>query len=110
MFRRQLGLPLVAVELAYGAEFELRDGDAEILVRLRGRDVMWQKERLLNVALRALPSSCSRIVWLDCDVLFEDDDWPDRLDSLLDAHPLVQAFSRVHHLAADARRGAARRW
>jgi hypothetical protein len=101
MFRERLDLPLVAVELAYGRDFELRGGDADILIRLRGRDVMWQKERLLNVGFHNLPARCDKVVWLDCDVLFEEDDWPERLDELLDFHPLVQAFSRVHHVGPD---------
>ena len=46
------------VELAFGdAAFELRAGDADRLVQLRtgAANVMWQKERLLNEALRRLP-------------------------------------------------------
>jgi len=106
-FRARLHLPLVAVELAYGADFDLEEGDADVLIQLRGRDVMWQKERLLNVALRHVPASCRRIVWTDCDTVFEAADWSDRLDALLDRHPLVQAFSRIHHQPADWRPGAA---
>jgi len=102
-FRARLDLPLVAVELAYGADFELGDGDADVLVRLRGRDVMWQKERLLNVALARLPTDCRHVLWVDCDVLFESADWSARLDALLERHPLVQAFSRVHHLPPRAK-------
>lgn len=41
-----LNVPLIAVELAYGPDFELEDPDADILIRRRGRDVMGQKERL----------------------------------------------------------------
>lgn len=106
-FRARLNLPLVAVELAYGGDFELREGDADVLIRLRGRDVMWQKERLLNVALRGLPASCRKVVWIDCDMLFEAADWSDRLDALLDRYPLVQAFSRLRYLSPDWTPGGA---
>jgi hypothetical protein len=51
LFRERLNVPLVTVELAYGRDFELSDGDADILVQLRARDILWQKERLLNLAL-----------------------------------------------------------
>jgi hypothetical protein len=101
VFRRRVTVPLVAVELAYGPGFELEDGDADVLIRLRGRDVMWQKERLLTVALSSLPGECRKVVWMDCDVMFEADDWSERLDVLLDRVPLVQAFSHVHHLSRD---------
>ena len=100
-FRARLAAPLLTVELAYGAEYELSEGDAEILIQLRGRDVMWQKERLLNLALRHLPAACRKVAWLDCDVLFDRADWADRLDALLDRRPLVQAFRDVRHLTPN---------
>lgn len=55
-FRAALRVPLIAVELSYGADYELGDADAEVLIRRRGRDVLWQKERLLNLALEHVPS------------------------------------------------------
>src|SRR5215204_6644330 len=70
LFREHLKVPLLTVELSFGAEdFELREGEADILVQLRGQDILWQKERLLNVALGELPSGCTKVVWLDCDVV-----------------------------------------
>lgn len=101
-FRERLNVPLLAVELAYGADFELEEGDADVLIRLRGRDVMWQKERLLNVAVDALPPRCRNVVWTDCDIVFEADDWADGVSSLLERFVLVQAFSRVAHLSPRA--------
>jgi len=60
--------------------------------------VMWQKERLLNVAIGRLPVSCTKVVWADCDVLFVDNDWADRTSALLDSYPIVQPFDRVIRL------------
>lgn len=100
IFRQRLNVPLVAVELAYGPEFELTESDADILIQLRGQDVMWQKERLLNVALSALPSSCRKVIWTDCDIIVEADDWPKRVSRHLDRFRLVQAFSCAHHLSS----------
>ena len=94
-FRAHLGAPLVAVELAYGGDFDLEPGDADVLIRLRGRDVLWQKERLLNVAIDSIPEACEAVAWLDCDILFADPDWvPHALDALQDA-PVIQPFDRV---------------
>ncbi len=100
-FRARLDVPLIAVELAYEHDFELADGDAEILIQLRGCDVMWQKERLLNLALDALPAGCSKVAWIDCDVVLTARDWPQRLDALLDRHAVVQAFRHVCHVPSD---------
>ncbi len=107
LFRKHLRLPLATVELAYGGEFELGASDADILIRIRGQDVMWQKERLLNLAIEALPPSCSKVVWLDADLIFEEADWPERTARLLDRHPLVQPFSHAVLTDADWRPGDA---
>jgi len=101
LFRERLIVPLVTVELAYGDDFALDDKDAEVLVHLRGRDILWQKERLLNIALNALPDSCRKVVWLDCDVIFETDDWPSRTSLLLNRSMLVQPFSHLYHSPGD---------
>jgi hypothetical protein len=96
-----LNVPLVAVELAYGPDFELGEDDAEILVQLRSRDVMWQKERLLNVALQELPDDCRKVIWVDCDIIFASSDWPQTVSRQLDRFMILQAFGRVHHLPRD---------
>jgi hypothetical protein len=89
------GLPLLTVELAFGdAPFQLREGDADKLVSLRGGDVLWQKERLLNVGVRALPADCDKVVWLDADILFEDEAWVAKTARALEQYVVVQPFSR----------------
>jgi hypothetical protein len=87
-----IGARLLIVELALEDDsFELTDHDD--VIRLRGRDVLWQKERLLNIAIAALPASCTKVAWLDCDVLFEDDDWLNKTSAALDRVAIVQPFS-----------------
>ena len=73
VFRRHFGalLPLVTVELACDAAFQLDREDAEIMIQLRGGDELWQKERLLNIALAALPRACRTVAWLDCNVVYQ---------------------------------------
>lgn len=101
-FRKHLKVPLLTVELAYGDTFELNARDATKLIQLRSDQVMWQKERLLNIAMQALPPECRKVAWLDCDILFERDDWPGTTSQVLEEYTLVQLFSRVclvgHHV------------
>jgi hypothetical protein len=91
-FRASLSIPLVTVEHSPNGDFQLRTGDAEILIQLRGGDILWQKERLLNIAVAALPSYCDNVAILDCDVVFERPDWADAASEALGSHALVQPF------------------
>ncbi len=100
-FRRALNVPLVAVELVHGADSELTEDDAEVLIQIRGGDVLWQKERLLNVALEAVPHSSTNVAWLDCDILVERSDWADLAEEALERDVLVQPFSRVCELPSN---------
>jgi len=97
LFRESLklqGLPLVAVELVHDeGPFDLEDGDAEILVQRRGGDVMWQKERMLNVGLEHLPPGCDKVVLLDADTLFQNRHWVADTAELLEQYAFVQPFS-----------------
>jgi hypothetical protein len=97
------GVPLLTVELAFGdTRFELGQGDAERLVQLRGGDVLWQKERLLNIGVKHLPADCDRVAWIDADVLFARPDWADETRRLLRDHVVVQPFSHCVRLPRGA--------
>jgi hypothetical protein len=100
---RRQGLPLVTVELAFGdATFELGPEDADVLVQKRSGSVLWQKERLLNVALAHLPPECELVCWADADVLFEDSDWIAQATTALKHAPLIQPFRRAIRLPRGA--------
>jgi hypothetical protein len=101
-FRDHLQVPLAVIELSFDGRYELGAGDADLLVQLRGEDVMWQKERLLNVLLQRLPPECRQVAWLDCDIVFERRDWPERASDALARAPLVQLFRRVHYMPLHA--------
>lgn len=97
-FREHLNIPLVTAELGFGGRFDLRPGDAEILLQFDDGDVMFQKERLLNIAIRNLPADCTAVAWIDCDILFDDPRWGEMtLDKLRTAH-VVQPFGSLYRL------------
>ncbi len=98
IFRERLAIPLAAVELSQTGDYDLRPDDADILIQLTCPDLLWQKERLLNVALAALPRDCETVAWLDCDTVFESDDWPERAARLLETFQLVTPYQRVYNL------------
>jgi hypothetical protein len=101
-FRRHAQAPLLAVELAAPGRFELSPADADRLVQVEGTDVMWQKERLINLALDHLPPECTELAWVDCDVIFASDAWVEDTRRALREFPLVQCFTRMRYLPREA--------
>ncbi|MBF0595842.1 MAG: hypothetical protein HQL22_12870 [Candidatus Omnitrophica bacterium] len=95
---RRQGLSLVTVELAFDdVPFSLNKDEADILIQLRtsSKNVLWQKEAMLNVALKRLPDDCDKVAWLDCDILFKNDAWVTETSSRLEKYVVVQPFSFV---------------
>jgi hypothetical protein len=88
---RQSGIPLLTVECAFGDQpFDLPESME--VVQVRGQTALWQKERLLNLAISWLPKSCRYVAWLDADVLFTNLDWAREAAALLESVPVVQLF------------------
>lgn len=94
------GLKLCVVELLYDdSQPELRpvlDGEMVLHVHTsRSCGVLWQKERMLNIALNNLPKDCDKVCWLDGDIIFEDNDWVSKTELALTKCHVVQPFSVV---------------
>ncbi|MEM1111263.1 MAG: hypothetical protein AAGI11_05085 [Pseudomonadota bacterium] len=103
IFRERLEVPLVCVELAFGDDpFQLDEGAAEILIQVRGGDVMWQKERLLNIGLAALGAECRYVAWLDCDIVFEEPGWAARAREALQSYRLIQPFHQFCEILPES--------
>jgi hypothetical protein len=77
--------------------------DSTDVVRVRAHDALWQKERLLSVAIATLPAEISKVAWLDADILFDDAEWMPKSSRALDDVPVLQPFSRMIHLDRDGR-------
>jgi hypothetical protein len=105
LFRERLAVPLVTVELSFNGRFQLGRRDADVLVQLHGTSVMWQKERLLNIAVKNVPCACDKIAWLDCDVVFESDEWVRQAVQGLDEFSMLHLFQERHNLPLDASTG-----
>lgn len=101
IFRQHLNVPLLTVELGFDGTFQLDPSDADRLIQLPKGSILWQKERLLNIAMKKLPDHVNKVVWLDCDIVFEQADWSNQAIALLDEFPLVQAYSEVIRLAEN---------
>lgn len=97
-FKRYLSLPLCTVEHSTTGVYELKAQDAELLIQVTSRDVLWQKERLLNIARKYLPKEAEIVVWVDCDLVFATPGWHQGLSQLLDVYAVVQCFSNLEDL------------
>jgi hypothetical protein len=89
------GLPLLTVEAALGdAPFVLEGDD---ILRVRTQSILWQKERLINVALDHLGGLYKHVAWIDNDLLLTPG-WSEEAMRLLSNMKAVQLFSQIHYL------------
>lgn len=105
------GVPLSVVECAFGdAPFELTAGPD--VTQVRAHDVLWQKERLVNLAIRALPLRVTKVAWLDADILFANPRWAAETSERLDRFAVVQPFASVVRLprGQDVFTGEGQHW
>lgn len=102
---RASGVPCITVECAFpGQGFELPD--ALDVIRIRAEALLWQKERLLNLAASWLPPSCKFVAWLNCDILFDNPRWADDLVEILKGHKVAQVWETCVRLGPDGKPGA----
>lgn len=95
-FRRSIRIPIITVEVAYNSQpFFISDS---IKIRANETHILWQKERLLNIAIEKVPKSCDKIVWLDTDIIFENQHWVKQTSAKLDSYPVVQPFDTVYEI------------
>lgn len=93
------GVELYAAELAFGRDpFFLRASPRAI--RLRGnrrRNLLWQKERLLNMLAEQLPADVDAIAWIDADIVFLNRQWVADTLAALETAAVAQLFEDVYH-------------
>lgn len=90
---RQQGVPLLVVELCYqDGQNDLDPSTADIYVQVVESDVLWAKERLLNIALENLPATCTKVCWVDADILFKNANWAICCSEMLEEYPVVQPY------------------
>ncbi len=97
---RAAGLRLVTVECAIaGAPFQLAGG-ADVL-HVRSSSSLWQKERLLNIAISRMAPAAKKVAWVDGDLLFSNPAWAVETSRLLEHVHVAQPFRRWHRLTRD---------
>lgn len=99
-FRKHLNHPIVTVELAFDEQpFFIDDA---IQIRGSQKNIMWQKERLLNIALKSLPKNIDKVAWLDADIIFKNKNWFQETEDQLERYPVVQLFETSRELVKSS--------
>lgn len=94
---RNSGIPLITVECVFGDQkFDLPESPD--VIRLKSESMLWQKERLLNLAISWLPPSCTAVAWLDCDLMFTNPNWAQETVARLHDAAVVQVFETCNRL------------
>lgn len=102
-----MGLDLWTIEAAFpGQEFSLEPGPRVLQASLGPRQILWQKERLLNLVAAQLPAAVDGIAWIDADVLFDCGGLPDLIELALGRCPVVQLWQYAVLLGPDGQREA----
>ena len=96
-WRPTIKFPLQCIELVIdNEEPELPDS---IVIRGDKENILWQKERMLNILIEDLPPEVKYVAWVDHDCVFKDKQWLEKsiqkLDSGID---LLQPWSKVEYL------------
>jgi glycosyltransferase involved in cell wall biosynthesis len=94
---RKSEIPLIVVECAFRDDPWVLDPAAEVM-QLRTSTALWQKERLINCGLTRVPDRCTKVAWIDADIVFENPDWAVQASDLLEDFAVVQLADRFVRL------------
>lgn len=97
-FRQSLTYKTTVVELSLTGRFHCATESHDLRLASDVRSIMFQRNRLVNLAIRRLPDSIKKVAWVDGDVLFEDPQWLDKLSEVLDDVEIAQPFDTARSL------------
>jgi len=88
---------LFPIELSFNDDFFIED---ENVIQIKGTEenILWQKERLLNIALENLPKEYTNVAWIDCDVIFENENWAEEVNEKLKDYKVLHLFENAKRL------------
>ena len=93
------GVRCLTIEWAMdGHDFELPEGPD--VMHIRCNTLLWQKERMINLAAATLPDSCKYVAWLDADIIFENTNWVADTLRVMKTCNVAQMFEVAENLPA----------
>jgi hypothetical protein len=98
-WKESIGHPFVCYESAIDGKGEI---DGSVVFSAGPENNVWQKERLINLALADLPIHVRYVAWVDHDIIFGNTDWLEKsVEMLRSGYQAVQLFSRYTHLGKN---------
>lgn len=94
-------VPLYLAHLVFTNQNSAISMPTATVLKFRGRDILWHKERLLNLLIEKLPSRYTKVAWIDADILFPDSRWFQWTSELLDTYDLIQLYDRIEQRDND---------
>jgi hypothetical protein len=96
-WRPTIKAPVICYEMVLGGAAPEIDGS--VVIRGSHKNLLWQKERLINLAIEQLPDHVRYVGWLDHDMMFENSNWlAESIDKLRSGADAVQPFDRINYL------------
>lgn len=92
---------LTLVALEFDKEDTLKGLDYYFVEGSKPKNLLWQKECLLNIAIQNLPKEYNAVAWVDADILFDNQKWITDAEKALQTHQVVQLFNRCTYLKKD---------
>jgi GR25 family glycosyltransferase involved in LPS biosynthesis len=92
---------LFPIELSFDGDFFIDD---ENVIQIKGdkKNILWQKEVLLNLALDKIPKEYTNIAWVDCDIIFENENWVEECNYKLNDYKVVQLYEWAKRLGPNS--------
>lgn len=88
-------IPWFTMELAFeNKDFEIPEGPN--VFRVRSNSYMFHKERMCRILEKKIPIKFKKIVFMDADIIFNDNSWYEKTSKLLNTHDIVQCFEKCH--------------
>jgi len=100
---REQGIPLYVAEgYYYKDEPHLTNKDCDNLFIFEYYDILWQKERLLNLLIERLPKEIDSVGWFDADIIFSCNNLKEQCIESLSYFPVIQPWSICNFLNKDS--------
>lgn len=99
-----MGVPVYGAEAYFiGTDPFTRTWDNWIQIPVHPRQLVFQKEALLQLLVQDVPKVHQHLAWVDADVWFGNPNWRKQAEEMLEVFKIIQLFSVAHWTDIDGR-------